>query len=113
MTPTTLEPSADFAGRVMQDAMTYEKRRRTRITVWFGILALLPYALRELWFLLRGDFVSVTGLPFGDFIAAAYHIFISTTAIYILLAAGFLLALFVVGLPQWRLNATAPHIVKK
>ena len=112
MTATTLEPSADFVGKVMQEATTYEKRRRASITIWFGVLALMPYALRELWFLLRGDFISVTSLPFSNVVATAYDIFMSTTAIYVLLAAGFLLALFVVGLPQWRLNTT-PHIVKK
>ena len=97
-----VEPSAQFTQRVMNAAVGIEKQRRTRIAVWFALLAIAPYAVRQLWSFIRGDFISVASLPFGHALSEAYLAFMSSTATYVLLAFGILLAFYIVGLPSWR-----------
>lgn len=98
----TIEPSFGFSRRVARQAAILEQQRRARINIWFASVAFTPYAFRELWSLVRNDFISASGLPLGHFIVRAYSVFMSSFATYILLAGGILLALGIVGLPSWR-----------
>lgn len=85
-----IEPSADFASRVMEKIKLINRRQR-----WIGyflavILSMVPLAARETWLLVRGDYFSASGLPFGHLIVGAYKFFLSPAALYILLALGIL-----------------------
>lgn len=97
-----MEPSTGFARKVVDHAMLYEKQRRARVNTWFAIVALAPFAIRELWSLVRHDYISVEHLPLGHLITQAYGVFMSSFALYALIAGGLLLATFVVGLPHWH-----------
>ncbi len=97
-----IQPSLGFTKKVMGHATQVEQQRRARINIWFAMTALAPYALRQVWSLMRGNYFSLSSMPFGHYLVPVYHDFMSPLAIYVLLGAGVLLALFVVGLPKWR-----------
>lgn len=97
-----IEPSLGFTEKMMNHATRVEQQRRARINIWFAMTALAPYILRQLWSLIRGDFISLGTLPLGNYLTPAYQAMMSSLAIYALLAGGVVLALFVVGLPRWR-----------
>ena len=86
-----IAPSSAFAGRVVDHVIAVEKQRRARINIFFALLALSPYALRQGWSLIRGDFVSVAHLPLAHAIQAIYGAFMSSLATYVLIAGGIVL----------------------
>lgn len=98
----TIEPSSGFVQRVMGEAERVEQHRRTRINIWFGVLALAPFAIRELWFLVRSDFFAVSKFPFSTLLTQIYQVFLSPLTAYALVIGGLLLATYVVGLPKWQ-----------
>ncbi len=102
----TLDPSVDFVPNIMDRAVRYEKQRRSRINFLFAIIALAPFATREVWSLVRHDYISLSKLPWGGFLVQAYSVIMSPTAIVGFLALGFLLALFILGLPKWRVQGS-------
>lgn len=99
-----VEPSLGFVENVVRHAVEIENQRRARINIWFAVTALAPYVLRQLWSLIRSDFVSLSGLPFGDELVTAYQVLMSSFASYALVAGGIVLAVFIVGFPKWRLE---------
>ena len=109
----TLEPAQGFVQRVMGEATRVEQQRRTRINIWFGVLALAPFAVRELWFLVRHDFFSVSSFPFGNTLTSVYQAFLSSITAYAFVAGGILLAIYVVGLPHIKLPRLAGAFGRK
>lgn len=105
-----IEPSTGFTEKMVHQATLVEQQRRARINIWFAVTALTPYALRQLWSLIRSDFISLSSLPGGHYLVPAYQAFMSSLAIYALLGAGVLLAFFIVGLPRWRKSEL--HVAK-
>ena len=99
---SVIAPSSTFAGRVVNHIAVVEKQRRARINIFFALIALSPYALRQGWSLIRGDFVSVASLPLAHAIQAVYGVFMSSLATYVLIAGGIVFAVYVVGLPKWH-----------
>ena len=92
-----------FSERVMDQATLVEKRRFMRLNIYFAIVALLPYLARQMWSFARHDFFSVTHFPLGNVIAEVYRALMSSPATYVFLGGGIVLALFIVGLPRWRM----------
>ncbi|MBI2063128.1 MAG: hypothetical protein HYT61_02720 [Candidatus Yanofskybacteria bacterium] len=85
-----IEPPADFTRQVMAKIGMINRRQR-----WTGyflavVLSMVPLAVREAWLLVRGDYFSVSGLPFGQLVVGAYEFFLSPAALYVLLALGIL-----------------------
>ena len=99
-----IEPSSGFAERIVIKVTTAEQQRRASINIWFAVIALAPFALRQLWSLIRSDFLSLAELPMGNYLTVAYQVIMSSIAMYALLGFGILLAFFIVGLPKWRLS---------
>lgn len=98
-----VEPSQGFVGTVMNRAYTVERQRRARINIWFAVIALSPYAARELWSLIRHDYFSLSAFPLSSILVEGYHLFMSSFATYILVAFGIVMALYFIGLPKWRM----------
>lgn len=97
-----LSPSQVFVKNVMSQVTTLERQRQLKMNVLFGVVAISPFIVREVWFAIRHDFISVAHLPFGDFLTKAYSVFLSSMTAYAFVAGGVLLAVFIVGLPKWR-----------
>lgn len=107
-----IEPTPEFARRTIQRAREIERRRRLRLNIGFAVLALAPFGMRETWEFIRHDFVSVASLPFARIITYIYHMIMSPFAPVVLIAGGFVVAMYIVGLPHWRKPILAP-IFKK
>jgi len=87
-----VKPSEDFVHDVMM-ACIKEEKRQTKINCLLLIFgALAPFIGREVWLLLRNDYVSVSELPFSSLIYNAYHIFMSPITAGILFVVGFAIA---------------------
>ena len=97
-----IEPSPEFARRTIQRARKIERQRRLRFNVGFALLTLAPFGIRVLWTLIRDNYFSVGSFPFANVITYLYQMFMSSFAPYVLVAGGFILALYVVGLPHWH-----------
>lgn len=99
----SIEPHAEFTGRVMNQILLVERQHRIRMNVLFCVVALGPIALREIWFFIRNDFISVTELPLGHMVSQVYNAFLSPMTTYAFMAGGLLLAVFIVGFPHWHI----------
>lgn len=85
-----IEPSVDFTQRVFAKIAIINRRQRWTGYLLAVVLSMVPLAVREIWFLIRGDYFSVSNLPMGRFIVEVYKFFLSPAALYILLALGIL-----------------------
>lgn len=105
----TIEPSPDFSRRTMDKIYRLEWRRR--FLTLYGLAvpwALGPLALRQLWLLIRNDYFSASRFPFGNTIVGAYHLFLSLTGTFLLLAVGiFASLLFIFKLRRDELGPSA------
>lgn len=93
----TIEPSPGFSRQTMDRIYRLEKHRR--FLTLYGLAALWalgPLALRQLWLLIRNDYFSASHLPFSSMIVEAYHLFLSLTGAFLLLAAGIFVSLLFV-----------------
>ncbi len=83
-----IEPSEDFTEKTMSKIYRIERKKRTVLYFLTILLSLSPLAVRETWMMIRADYFSIAGLPFGNLIAGAYRFFMSPVAMYLLLLAG-------------------------
>ena len=83
-----IEPSANFSSRVMAKISLVERRRRWMGYFFLVFVSMAPLMLREAWFVIRGNYFSVSNWPMGHLIVGAYHFLISPAALYLLLALG-------------------------
>ena len=103
-----ISPSDDFTQRVMTQIKRIERGRILTSRVLIVILSLLPFSIRILWDYLRGDYFTLSAMPFSSYLSASYHIFMTTSATFILFGAGAGLALYLLSknkmLPLQRIS---------
>lgn len=99
----TLEPTHMFTENVLTRVREIERQKNVKMTILFAVIALAPFLSRELWFIVRNNFIHASSLPLGKLLIAAYKIFLKSGSAYVFIGGGFLLALYIVGLPKWRI----------
>ena len=90
----SIEPSDDFVKNVMMEIKKVQRGRVMAFRFLVVVLSLLPFSIRIAWDYLRGDYISLSKMPFGAYMASAYHIFMSTGTIYLFLVAGSAVAVY-------------------
>lgn len=98
----TLEPTRLFTENVITSVQKIEKQKNVKLTVLFAFITLAPFSIREIWFLVRHNYFSVSEFPLSGIITDVYKLFLTSAATYVFIGGGFLLALYIVGLPKWR-----------
>ena len=85
-----VEPSADFTSRTMARIIHAQKRRRMTRDVYAVCLSLMPLVVHQGWLrLVSGkDYFTVSSWPLGGYVAGAYHVFLSSLGLELVLIAG-------------------------
>jgi len=90
----SIEPSNDFVKSVMMEIKKVQRGRVLAFRFLVVILSLLPFSIRIAWDYLRGDYISLSEMPFGTYMANVYNLFMTTGAVYLLFSAGIVLAIY-------------------
>ncbi len=96
-----IEPSDDFISKVMTNCISSEKQHANITSIFIIILALLPFASRQFWMLIRNDYFSVGSMPLNSIISSTYHFIISPIAFYTFLGLA-LGTVTTVCIKRWR-----------
>ncbi|MDP3954113.1 MAG: hypothetical protein Q8Q06_01685 [bacterium] len=88
----SIAPTDDFTKKIMDEVAKIEKGRILTSRIFVIILSLSPFSARIIWDYLRGDYFSVSSMPFGKYLYVSYHLFMSTASIYLMLMAGVIIA---------------------
>ncbi len=100
---SSIQPSRGFVLKVMNEVTRIEQRRRLRLNIGFGVLAVTPFVLRQCWFLVRGDFFALSEFPLNTFLIPVYNAFLSSLSGYVFVAGGIILAVYVLGFPRLKM----------
>ncbi len=87
----TIKPSEDFVARTMCKIHKIETRKKAITHVASFGIALTPFLVRRVWFIMRGDYFAVSQWPMGHQISEAYTLFLSPVA-------GYACAVFALGM---------------
>jgi hypothetical protein len=94
--PTHQSPE-EFTRSTMMKIHSTRKQRRIIAYVGTTGVALGPLAMRKVWFLMRGDYFSISAWPMSHSIAQAYSAFLSPLTGYVCVGFGLcILTLFVI-----------------
>ncbi|MFH1769050.1 MAG: hypothetical protein ABH833_00075 [Parcubacteria group bacterium] len=90
-----IEPTDGFTHNVMTGVISCEKFRAKCISLSLVALAIMPFAIRGVWSLVRNDYFSLSTLPFHGVLYNAYHMFMSPITFYVFLGAGIVMTTFI------------------